>query len=537
MEEESKLALAALVVSLVALVTTISQVLSQLFATADGYRRCQPSIIGGWGRLTCRKFRWSDLRFETIYTTPRFALMPYTGNTITYERNMTVGSMLKTTTQEYNPLDGTPAMIEKTYATLGHQASGLNVFKGFNEMASWVRFIDALHASALETCMLTTSTREAISSPSKTGRAIPFPCSLLTTTGHALEDFRTLRRCFTRRRQWSYAGLHHRPVGWVVVQFTMRDPLFDPLLYPNGLEELYLPTAPADKMGFGIVPGDPRLFVPDHVIGTPADCLARTLGIDVQAGETLKDLMNENGWTPGFSDNIALAAPMIRLPGSEIIKVPRPAVYEAGLTYQQEGIVVFHNRLRDLINERDRGEGRVSEQIRWFLQQLEELSKYRQQWFDEKACKGNRTPIGFLDDLHARHDMTTDYFISLHNRFYLEKANDQVFRYTDLMYSHITHAIDYFPVARELLDAGKGRNHYGQKVQAWITEGAHVYFDKIPSIIETMRHRGLDDPPVVEEAWFTMMLRAFLWHRTHLMVGGNTVPSQHWGSRLPVYIG
>ena len=565
MKEESKLALAALVVSLVALVTTISQVLSQLFATADGYRRCQPSIIGGWGRLTRRKFRWGDLRFETIYTTPRFALMPYTGNTITYERNMSVGSTLKTTTQEYNPLDGTPAMIEKTYATLGHQASGLNVFKGFNEMASWVRFIDALHSNALETRMLTNSTKRGAIKPEQDWKGYTIP--MITPQKHSwdfvppdvirplavatLQDIAVFsRRIGMRWKAFEPSegalraeGNGHtldsttvRSVG-VVVQFTMRDPLFDPLLYPNGLEELYIPTAPADKMGFGIVPGDPRLFVPDHVVGTPADCLARTLEIDVQAGETLKVLMNENGWTPGFSDIIGLAAPMIRLPGSEIIKVPRPAVYEAGLTYQQEGIVVFHNRLRDLIHERDRGEGRVSEQTRWVLQQLEELSMYGEQWFDEKACKGNKTPIGFLDDLHARHDMTTDYFISLHNRSYQEKANDQTFRYTDLMYSHITHAIDYFLVAREILDAGKERNHYGQKVQAWITEGAHVYFDKIPSIIETMQHRGFDDPPIVEEAWFTMMLRAFLWHRTHLMVGGSIVPSQHWGSRLPVYIG
>ena len=56
MEEQSKIAIAALVVSLVALVTTASQVLSQLFATADGYRRCQLSVIGGWGGQTHRKF-------------------------------------------------------------------------------------------------------------------------------------------------------------------------------------------------------------------------------------------------------------------------------------------------------------------------------------------------------------------------------------------------------------------------------------------------------------------------------------------------
>ncbi|KAL9615765.1 MAG: hypothetical protein Q9204_008671, partial [Flavoplaca sp. TL-2023a] len=156
MEEESKIAIAALVVSLVALVTTVSQVLSQFFATADGYRRCQTSIIGGWGGQTHRKFRWSDLRFETIYTTPRFSLMPYTGKTVSHG----TGAMTNHRIQEYNPLDGTPEMIEKTYATPLHQTSSLTFFNGFSEMASWVRFIDALHSNAAETRMLASSTKK-----------------------------------------------------------------------------------------------------------------------------------------------------------------------------------------------------------------------------------------------------------------------------------------------------------------------------------------------------------------------------------------
>lgn len=452
-------------------------------------------------------------------------------------------------------------MIQRTYATPWHQPSGLNIFKGFNEMASWVRFIDALHSNAAETRMLTKSTKRSGTKPEEDWKGYTIPT--VTSQKHSwdfvppdvirplavatLQDIAVFSRRLGMR--WKTfepsegalrAGgnghtLHSttvRSVG-VVARFTMRDPL----TYPNSLGELYIPTPPADKMGFGILPGDYSLFIPDHIIGTPADCLARTLEIDVQAGETLKDLMHEGSWTPGFSDIIGIAAPMIPLPGSEIIRVPRPFVYEGGLTYQQEGIVVFHNRLRDLIDERDREGCPVSKQIRWVLQQLEELSMYGEQWSNEKMCQGNRTPIGFLDDLHARHDMTTEYFVSLRNRVDREESDDQIFRYTDLMYSHITHAVDYFSVARKILDAGKGRNHYGQKVQAWMTEGAHVYFDKIPRIVETMQQRGFDKPPIVEEAWSMMMLRAFLWHRTHLMVGGNTVPSQHWGSRLLVYIG
>ena len=242
--------------------------------------------------------------------------------------------------------------------------------------------------------------------------------------------------------------------------------------------------------------------------------------------------MNENGWTPGFSDIIGFAAPMIRLPGSTIIKLPRPYVDESCLTIQQEGIVLFHDGLRDLIKERELRRVSISQQTYWVLRQLDELFKYGQYWLNEQSCRGNQTPIEFLDDLHKRHDMTTVYFVSLNKTTGSEETKYQVFRYTDLMYSHIKHAVDH-----DFTAIKKARNHYGKKAQDWITEGAHVYFNMIPKIIDTMKQKGCDNPPLVEEAWFTMMLRAFLWHRTHSMAEGKTVPSQHWGSRLHVYIG
>ncbi|KAL8684802.1 MAG: hypothetical protein Q9224_006125 [Gallowayella concinna] len=303
-----------------------------------------------------------------------------------------------------------------------------------------------------------------------------------------------------------------RSVG-TVVQFSIRDPLAS----TDNMEHLYIPTEPADKMGFGILPGEPKLHLPDYVIGEPEDCVARTLEIDRQAGDTLKEIAEGDGWTPGLSDIIGFAAPMLRLRRSTIIKVPKPARYEGGLTLQEEGIVVFHNRLRDLVNVRNENGENVTHQTRWVLQQLEELSMlYGKQWEDQSATKGNRTTLTFLDDLHARHDATTQYFVNLQSPSGLrEKAGHQTFRYTDLMYSHIIHAVDYIYKANEILGAGEGRNHYGMKVQAWITEGAHVYFDQISKVAESMKQKGFDNPPVVEEA----------------------VPSQHWGSRLPVYVG
>ena len=74
MANDTTLSVAALVVALVALLTTLGQLLQQYFATADGYRRCQSSVIGPWAKRTRLRWRWSEFRFETLFTTPTISL-------------------------------------------------------------------------------------------------------------------------------------------------------------------------------------------------------------------------------------------------------------------------------------------------------------------------------------------------------------------------------------------------------------------------------------------------------------------------------
>ena len=155
MADETQVTIAALCISLIALFTAVSQVLTQLFATADGYRRCQAAIIGGWAQLTRRKFRWAELRYETIYTTPRFALSPYTGKTIWHDKGGggKAGRLTASVMRgiPFHPLDGTPEMVKATYANPLNQNAGLGVYDGPSEMVSWTRLIDALHSVGADT--------------------------------------------------------------------------------------------------------------------------------------------------------------------------------------------------------------------------------------------------------------------------------------------------------------------------------------------------------------------------------------------------
>lgn len=233
---------------------------------------------------------------------------------------------------------------------------------------------------------------------------------------------------------------------------------------------------------------------------------------------------------------------MIRYRRSPLIRIPSPSEYFVGLTQQEEGFVVFHRRLQGfIIGKEAKGEA-VEAQTRFILQQYEELKfKYGAQWEDQHTCNKeiNNRSVVFLDDLHQRHDMAVQYFSHLRTNYQGTPEKPQIFRYTNLMYSHIRHAVNYFPEALARINAepSTARDHYGMRVAGWITEGAHIYFDNIPKIVADMKEKGFDYPEVVEAAWLTMMWKAFLWHRCHYMVPGRRVPSSNYGSRLPIYIG
>lgn len=74
MDENERLSLLALIVALLALIIALGQLLQQIFSTADGYRRCQHSVIGLWAKHTSLKWRWSQFRFETRFVTPDIRL-------------------------------------------------------------------------------------------------------------------------------------------------------------------------------------------------------------------------------------------------------------------------------------------------------------------------------------------------------------------------------------------------------------------------------------------------------------------------------
>ena len=526
------------------------------------------------------------MRFETLYTTPQFGLFPYMPGQSVSKMTDVYG-----TKEMHYQLDGSAWSKEATYCdtTRGPHLTG------GTENVSWLRFIEALHRNSGDSLKLFGVSFDKVVSKKELGRKDlvaqenileDIAHRALGSQGYLIPDLKM------QRRSWDFVPPEVvRPLASVTIcdiavmarRLGMIWKQFEPLegnlraegnghtitstavrsmgtvlqigvkdFLPNGdpaeeFNELYIPSEAADKMGFGLVPGEASLGVPaDYKLGTEEEVLATLRNVvdpSRKAADTVKELLEANpGWTPGISDIIGFAAPMIRQLHSSIVRVPQPAGYAVGLTQQQEGFVVFHKRLLDLVAERDAKGEPVSKQTRSILHQYAELLyRYGDQWEDQEVCnqKLNDRSMEFLDDLQEKHHAATSHLNYLMTYYNGQGEKSQVFRYTDLMYAHIRYAVNYFPEALERINASpsRARDHYGMRVAGWITEGAHIYFDNIPKVIADMRSKGFDQPEVVEEAWLTMMWRAFLWHRCHFMVEGQRVPSSNWGSRLPVYIG
>ena len=526
------------------------------------------------------------MRFETLYTTPQFGLFPYMPDQSVSRETDAYG-----TKEMHYQLDASTWSKEATYC----ETTGGPHLAGGTENVSWLRFIEALHRNTGESLRLFGVSSDDVMLKRQLGvRALTVARQkILQDIGYHASGSQgyLIPELKMQRRSWDFvppevvrplASVTVCDIGVMARRLGMLWKQFEPLegnlraegnghtitstavrsmgtvlqigikdFLPSGdsaeeLNELYIPSEAADKMGFGLVPGEASLGVPDYKLGTEEEVLATLRNVvdpSREAAERVKGLLGANpGWTPGISDIIGFAAPMIRQPFSSIVRVPQLAGYAIGLTQQQEGFVVFHQRLLDLIKERNAKNEPVSAQIHSILQQYEELlDRYGEQWENQEVCnqKLNDRSMDFLDDLQRRHLATTGYFKDLMARYNGDGEKSQVFRYTDLMYAHIRHAVSYFPDALERINASpsRARDHYGMRAAGWITEGAHIYFDNIPKVIGDMQSKGFDQPAIVEEAWLTMMWRAFLWHRSQYMVEGPRLPSSNWASRLPVYIG
>lgn len=158
---DTTVAVAALAVALVALIVTSGQLLGQYFATADGYRRCQPSVMGPWAKRTRLRWRWSQFRFETLFTIPEIMIAPFQLGS----QQRRVGEPPMDNNSEW--ITGSPASLKKTMIIPSYD-DGMR-----DELVCWLPLLRSLHTHEWELQRLGCYVEQGFSLP-RAGPAVRF---------------------------------------------------------------------------------------------------------------------------------------------------------------------------------------------------------------------------------------------------------------------------------------------------------------------------------------------------------------------------
>lgn len=138
-------ALVALIISVIALVGAILQLLQQYYSSAEGYSNCGERVMGQWSLARRRKFRWTELRFEVQFEAPvMFVCEPTNKAKPVPGQPLWFANGTKTSEEETR----TPSIeTEKEQKGSMHRSKLLNrdVHTADNERANWFIMLQAFH--------------------------------------------------------------------------------------------------------------------------------------------------------------------------------------------------------------------------------------------------------------------------------------------------------------------------------------------------------------------------------------------------------
>ncbi|KAL9100532.1 MAG: hypothetical protein Q9163_004105 [Psora crenata] len=543
MASSDSVATVALVISIIALIVTSAQLLSQIFATAEGHRRCQPSVIGSWATLTRRRWRWSSFRFETIVTTPEIVLRPF------------------------HIKKASPYLLEPHDQSTSFEELIDNSFEGSGEeLVCWIHLLNQIkrgvesdrravflrdgvyHQSAAIDDHRGTHTIPCILLKKRSWDFMPpevvRPFASTTVTDIAILALRmgmSWRIFKPEEGQMEAEGNGHvlsstliRALGTLLryvrdegAPFYKIKSYLRPPGHRSSAGGLLVETDQADKMWFGILPGNTSVLGRDGNLDFPIGDLESIYAILDKmdpSGEASGALKETAPSLYGFTDIIPMLAPWMRQSGTMVNILPRVTSDVRGSTTESPAHHLFRSRL-EMRARVARDSSPLIESVR---QEWETLNEdYADEWQGENGSfKSERYILAFLDVLEAKYDWTTDYFVQI-----MAKTPGPF--YHELVKVHLTRAAS----VRKRIPADRLANQSPSK-PSWVVDSMGLYWDDIEYYQLEMSERGYTDHALVADAWIMLMFRAFLWSRAHdfdSRVG--TLPSRYLYSQLPVYIG
>ncbi|KAK5195893.1 hypothetical protein LTS03_002724 [Exophiala xenobiotica] len=569
---DTNLAESALTIALVALVISLFQLLQQYFSTADGYRNCQRAVMGRWAQRTRRHFIAREFRFETLFTVPDIflagdgaAARPHqiliTG-TVDSRKATLIPLEAFLDKDEFRRTSSFYQDVEKTGMS-SRQLKSLrkSIENPSDELVCWLPLLHWLHETTkasldpdeipqngnAEMCVLQPLRRKRLPALTKRERSWDFqppdvsrPLAKSTVSdiavlarrmgmkwkmfrpeegimraeGHSHIITSTLVRSLGTVLHYRYTGQARR--------LDRANTLYTPTLAGSPLkeqEEIYIASPNADRLGCGVIRGDGTLRVPNFIVGSRFE-VSGALNVLDDSGESTAQLEEMYRLLPQFTLRAIDIVAMSTFMGFKFAlrRFKETYMQHVKLSHANAEVTCQPEHVRSL-------QLNPGVQTLLILEACSRLSDNFPHWDRETTPKGTvRRDIVYLDVLSSYHKSMTNYLMILQNDFRL--------RYTDLLKFHIRFAIFRPPLTPNSTRPETQKHAPGEDVRH--------QFDQIDKIRDAYRrsHPGTQISDLLfVDAWASMMFRACCWGACHILVPGERVPSEYYGSQLPVYIG
>lgn len=540
---EVTIASAALAVALTALVIAVGQLLQQVFSTAEGYRRCQRSVLGDWAQGTRLQWRWTQFRFEVKFVTPAIVL----------RTNVPVEITSRADNNKRHPTMRPVAPVDHT----GRSAMLIPPKSKENtDLVGWISLlkqIELLQQSvweemrAIDYEKLAVTPNDLVLSPALEPREWSWDFMppevvrpLATTTvgtlvvlahrmGMVWRDLQPSRGYFRAEGNGhSFTSTAIRGLG-VMIQYT-----YDESYFPSKIEarsHVRIPTEAADKQACGIIPGCEEFNLADlHVI--PGDIIeskapkapkakglaTKTLTAIAQefvatalksigaSEDVINFITSPDGHYPIMGDLRSIYCPFLRVRGSSVTTVHNSPGADSEQFAKREARIVLQARLEQYLQKKNN-------RTPWLNTLAGHLTTLKEQWppqFVNSLCLPQQGPCPdeLIDFSHDVWDDTTKYFHALKAAHGIE--------YIDMVVAHLHLAVSARQRSEANLYHGKHRDDEslvrGNRAVD-LVEMFHCYADEesMKVLIQVMALKGVHNRQIIVEAWWSLMVRAIFF--------------------------
>lgn len=551
---------AALAVALTALIIAAAQVLQQVFSTAEGYRRCQPSVLGSWAHKTRLTWRWSQFRFEVKFTTPDIILQ--TNVPMPVKRDVLHQKLIKRDVfaVDHSGLHTTWIPVERGEETSTDQVGWITLL----EQLEHLQHVTWEELSAVDPRTSSETPITMVLSPAMVLREWSWDFMppgvlrpLATTTIGTLVVLAHRMGMAWRDLQPSRGYIRAEGNGHTINSTTIRG--FG-ILIQYTFDDSYQPphaarpharihTEAADKLACGIIPGCQAFDLPDiHIVNnTGGSHPSKTLnasGLAMVRGsleligvseEVIEIITSPDGYFQLMCDLRSMFCPFLPLRGSSITIVSNALCTDVESFATHWARVVFRRRLEQYISN-----GHQSAHLKGLLGHLVTYAEKWPQFFYEshhfQMGQQSRCPTDLIEYAHDVFDETTTYFLNIQKHYGTE--------YKDFVLAHLHLGVAAWKRSKENIENGVCRDDSSLPAGSRgsdLVEMFHCYADpeQLYLVAILLEQKGIRDRDLNVEAWWTLIVRAIFQSCTLRFLPYTEFPpvaSAFHGSRAPVYI-